>query len=804
MSSTTPGVLRPISLRQRHAAMAIGVTAALLAAPAAAQSEPAAPDDQEVVLDTLKIEDRTADVSPYSQKGAPYKARTSGDERHTRPIAETPQTIAVLTQSQILDSGYTDLKSILAAQPGITVGTGENGNAFGDRYVIRGQEAKSDIFVDGLRDPGMTIRESFAVEQIEISKGPNSSFAGRGTSGGAVNAITKAASTDYDFGKASIGLGSDRFVRATGDINLVVNEKIAVRGNLLYANQHVPDRAPADRERKGAALSTRFQPSDALSITLDYYGLRAKDKPDLGGYLITDPATGTRAPARNVPSYAQNEDFLASDVDTVTGRVRYEFTPEIFITNIARYGSSDNRYVTTGAAGRTTSTGNPSGVYATSTLDSGHTGWQDVRYLANQFNLHINSDMLGGRNELILGAEYTNQKVDSGSYTRATAQGAFNCRTGAGAGALDAFCLTDASGKPVANLNGLTQRVWTATPFATRKWQVETIAASVMDTIDLTPKLTLFLGGRLDHFRYTLGTYNGATGAAAPFPGSTNNVAEYSDTLWNSHAGISYKLDHAMVYFSAASAADINGGESDTGTSSGYGGLVVFNGDAASAKPERSLNLELGAKFNLFDERLLLTTSLFEITKSGVMEGADYNVIGTFNTGKIRVRGFEAGIAGNLTDRWSVEGGISVMKAKVLASANVGISPANLALGATNIGKTVANFADVQANLQTRYQLTDTFALGAAVKYKSKMFGGQPDTAAAFSQTATGFSYSQPVPAYTVGDLFFEYKFNNRFDLRVNVNNLTNQDYYTAVYRSGTFLYKGDARQIVGTLNVKF
>ncbi len=63
-------------------------------------------------------------------------------------------------------------RDILAAQAGITLGTGENGNAFGDRYVIRGHEARSDVFVDGVRDPGMTTRESFATEQIEITKGP--------------------------------------------------------------------------------------------------------------------------------------------------------------------------------------------------------------------------------------------------------------------------------------------------------------------------------------------------------------------------------------------------------------------------------------------------------------------------------------------------------------------------------------------------------------------------------------------------------------------------------------------------------
>ena len=55
-----------------------------------------------------------------------------------------------------------------------------------------------------------------------------------------------------------------------------------------------------------------------------------------------------------------------------------------------------------------------------------------------------------------------------------------------------------------------------------------------------------------------------------------------------------------------------------------------------------------------------------------------------------------------------------------------------------------------------------------------------------------------------MGDIFAEYRFNKNLDFRLNVNNVTNEDYYLAVYRSGRFLYKGDARQIVGTLNLRF
>ncbi|MCB2080955.1 MAG: TonB-dependent receptor plug domain-containing protein, partial [Novosphingobium sp.] len=151
-------IKRPRSLRQ-PAALAIGVSAALISTTAIAQQA----EDEEIELGTLEIEDTTADSNPYTQQGAPYKARISGDPRRVKPLAETPATITVVTETQLEESGATDLRDVLDNQPGVTVGTGENGNAFGDRYIIRGEEVRSDIFVDGLRDPGMTTRESFAV-----------------------------------------------------------------------------------------------------------------------------------------------------------------------------------------------------------------------------------------------------------------------------------------------------------------------------------------------------------------------------------------------------------------------------------------------------------------------------------------------------------------------------------------------------------------------------------------------------------------------------------------------------------------
>ena len=124
--------------------MAIGVAVSTVTA-AQAQDESSTVEETANPLELIEV---------FGQRNAPYKAVRSGDLRRAADLAATPQTMTILTQTQILDSGKTDLKEILAAQAGITLGTGENGNAFGDRYIIRGHEARSDVFVDGVRAPG--------------------------------------------------------------------------------------------------------------------------------------------------------------------------------------------------------------------------------------------------------------------------------------------------------------------------------------------------------------------------------------------------------------------------------------------------------------------------------------------------------------------------------------------------------------------------------------------------------------------------------------------------------------------------
>jgi outer membrane receptor protein involved in Fe transport len=86
--------------------------------------------------------------------------------------------------------------------------------------------------------------------------------------------------------------------------------------------------------------------------------------------------------------------------------------------------------------------------------------------------------------------------------------------------------------------------------------------------------------------------------------------------------------------------------------------------------------------------------------------------------------------------------------------------------------------------------------------YQSEMFGGQPDTAAGFNTDTN--EYSIVVPDYDVVNLFANYYYSDALTFRVNVGNLFDKEYWTAAYRSGSFMYIGDGRNITGTLSYEF
>lgn len=709
-------------------------------------------------LDTLVVEGQqvAADANPYAEPDAPYKANRMSDIKYARDIAETPKTITVLTKDAIEESGKTDLESILSAQPGITLGTGEGGNSFGDRYIIRGYEARSDVYTDGLREPGLITRETFALDQVEVSKGPSSTFGGRGTTGGAVNSVTKKASLDDDFAKLSGTLGTDGKQRYTLDANKLVGDNGAVRFNALYSERDIPDRAPADEQREGFLLSGAYEVNPDVLISADVYHFRADDKDDVGNKI--DRSTGSIVQRDYVGQ--EGLDFKKSEADIATITVDAYLTNNLRLQNKTRYGETKNDYIVSNQDARVR---NGSLIFANQHRT--FTGWQENEYLGNQTNFLWDGDLFGKRNTIVAGVEYAKEDVKAGSYSVDTT---------------NTYELTETNTD-----NNLWQGSYSRNA-ARSALTLETVSAYFSDTVTLSDDWEVSGGVRYDHFDYEM-FVPAYSRWGTNYP-DTNY--QFSDGFWNGQLGAVYSpWEHGNVYATWSTSSNINGGEADAGTNCGYGGLCAdSDGNYASADPEQSTNYEIGTKWQLMDHKLLLTGALFQITKDDVIEGGNdsYQTGGSLNTGKNRVRGVELGLSGNITDQLSGQVGLAVMDSETLES-----------YSQDNVGRPKANFAEKSLYAQVKYDVSSDFAIGGAMTYSSEIIGGQPDAGSSSDSVIK-------LPSYTVYDLFATYQVTKNFDLQANIQNVTDEDYYTAIYRGGDIIYIGDARSISLTANYKF
>jgi catecholate siderophore receptor len=748
-------VKQPRSLRTpNNRAHLVSASTLAVSIAALGVSLPAAAENTE--LNAIVVEGKVLPgQNPNSNPDSPYKAETLDSSKHARPIAETPKSITVITKESIEDSGATDLADVLKTQPGITIGTGEGGNAFGDRFIIRGFEARNDVFVDGLRDPGVTTRETFAVEQIEVSKGPSSSFAGRGTTGGAINNVTKKPG-QTDFTTLEVGLGTDSKQRYTLDANRSLSNDLSVRFNALYADRDVPAREGSTEQRQGLALALEHRTTSRLTLSADLYHLRGDEVPD--GGVPWDATTGKPVPGRKF--YGQNgRDFLNFGADIFTFGVKYDLGYKSRIENITRYGVTSNDYIIT-IPGLTTDPAPPAGtpvgvntpgVFARASSQNRN---QENTYIGNQTNWVNSLDWGQVKHDVVVGVEFSREEAINIPYA-------------------DALRSPNA-GDPLNPNNNAWQQQGGSYTVGSNLSEIVLNSMSVyaLDTATLNKDWEVFSGLRYDTFDYTF--YTGPN----DYQGTTRGGN--SDGFLNGHVGLTYSpWDNGNVYVSYSTSSNASGEQLDS-TSCDYGGLC---GTGDGLKPERNRSIEVGTKWQFLNNRLLLTGALFDITKSDVLSQMGRGGPIT-QVGELKVQGMEVGLTGKLTDALSISSGMAILDTRITQSDTP-----------TEGGQPFPNTAEKSANVQTRYQLNDQWAFGATATYKGEIFGGSPNG------PVTGNS----IESSTVYDLMAEYKFSQDLKLRLNVLNALDEEYYTALYRSGApFTYVGEGRSATVTMVMNF
>ncbi len=674
------------------------------------------------------------DRNPYADPAAPYKVdHVQASGKFPEPMLNTPKTITVLSKEVLEDKNATTLKEIGRSTAGVTLGSGEGGNAFGDRFFIRGFDARNDVFIDGIRDPAVSIRENFFTEQIEILRGPASSYAGRGTAGGAINIVTKQAG-DVNFQRMDTEFGTDRTKRVTIDVNQVVDPTFSVRTGGLFQDANIAGRDYVTDNRWGTFLSTKYTPTNDIKITTNYVHTDLSGLPDFGVPYYKQgnvPVTSAGIP-RGVWYGFLNRDFQTARQDFGTGTVEYKVNEAITLSSKVRGEHSLLNYIGTLPQNPITTSLNP---LLWTTTASAQSRYQGVDVWANQNEATFKLDTGGVEHTAVFGVEYTNENISIDRYAGLSSELAGSPFTSSGA-----ISGVNVYSPQYTYLSGFSSPSLTGNP---TRYGVNTSSVYVMDTANWQDTIIVNGGVRYDGYSQS----------------SSTNTAylKQNNDLVNYNVGVVYKpMSIGSVYAAYATSANPFGSELDA-TATDYGGVPANT--AILLGPERNKAVEVGTKWELVDRHLLVSGALFQTTKDNARETVN-NLL--TSGAAYRIQGIDIEAEGKITDRWSIFGGLVLMQSKVTQS---GI--------ASNIGLQLANIAHQSFSMLTKYKFDGGWELGGQAVYRSKVYGG---TFAA--------NTGNELPSYWRFDAFVEKKIDKNWTMKFYAQNLTNKLYYDTLYRS--------------------
>lgn len=696
------------------------------------------------------------DVVVKGEQETPYKPETLSSPKYTEPLRDVPQTITVIPRAVMEEQGATTLRDVLRNVPGISIQAGEGGVPAGDNLSIRGFNARTDLFIDGIRDFGGYARDPFNFEQVEVVKGPASTYAGRGSTGGSINLVSKVPQM-VPFYEGSLGLGTEEYKRATLDLNQPIEnigiDGTAIRLNGMWTDSEVSNRDVVENERWGVAPSISFGLGTPTRVTLSYFHLEQDNIPDYGIPWVAGPNTAfpgrvDKAPRVDFSNFygLKDRDYEETVTDLATATIEHDFNESLRLRNILRYGQTSRDSIVTAPRFQDIDPGTPGNQYGTVIRRS---DWksrdQTDDILANQTDLTF--DFATGQidHTLVTGVEFARETSEN--YNRESTTG------------IDS--------PPTDLFNPNPHDPYTE---AIRRdgAKVETVANSVaisaFDTVKLNDQWQLSGGLRWDHFDVDY--------KSVPATGATNPVVRLSrtDEMFSWRAGVVYKpLPNGSIY--AAYGTSFNPSAE---------GLTLSDSDRSAANfkvdPEESQTFEIGTKWDFFEQRLALTGAIFRTLKTNArtVDPAD-NVL--VLDGEQRVDGLELGAAGKITDDWQVYGGYTLLLSEVTKSKN----PAEK-------DKELSNTPKHSFSLWTTYDLPWNLQVGGGAVFVDSRFSNN--------------SNQREAPSYVLFDAMAAYDINEHVTLRLNVYNLADEEYIDRV--GGGHFIPGAGRSAMLTASFKF
>jgi catecholate siderophore receptor len=767
--------VRSLSRGAARATALIGAT--LLAAGAASAQRQAAESEDEKNEDVVEV------IGERLEEGL--------GTRYTAPLLETPQTVTLVPREIMDQQNLLTMRDVLSTLPGITFTAGEGGGGYGDGVNLRGFSATNDISTDGVRDSAQYSRtDPFNLEQLELVSGANSVYTGAGSVGGSINLVTKSP-RGMPGTTVSVAGGTDAYARATVDSEVSLTDIVDLRLNLMAHQNDVPGRDVETYERWGVAPSIAIGRGTDTSLTLAYVHQEDDNIPQYGApYALGAFNDG---PLPGVPSSAyygsSNVDTQEIGLDALTGTIEHEFSDSLRVRNLTRWQQVDVFTITSPpqgtwcvAPGINPWTGaacsNP-GVFLpqaltpqppTTTGPRGTTRDTTNDILINQTDFTAEFATGPLQHTLVTGFSISEENYhrDNGNSLRGPL------------GEIPVLPPMD-----IADPNHVYTGPVNFIVTGRADGDVSNQAVYAFDRIEFAEGRFEINGG----VRYERNEGESTTATVALPPAMTvtqDPIARNEDDLFSYRIGFVWNPTETSSLYIAH-------GNSQTPSQSSVNGScdLVTN---CNVDPEEAESIEVGAKWDALGERLSLTTAVFrnERTNFRVASG-DPTVPEQQLDGSSRVDGVALGAAGQITEKWSVFANYTFLDSEIVQNIS------DIAIGGGQIdfraGDPLPNTPEHSGSFWTTYQLTNALLLGYGATYQGEYTFNRANTAAALYYTLS----------YWVHRAMAAYEVNDNLAIQLNVNNLTDEEYFTRVRNNPTngWATPGEARSAVVSLTYR-
>ena len=648
-----------------------------------------------------------------------------------RRLQDTPYSMSVIPQELIENVQAKDMNQIFKMNP-TTQETGQMLTGLGDAQwvTIRGFEVNNPI-INGI--PYSTKWASTPmmqdIERVEIINGATGFLYGGGRVGGAVNYITKKPTTE-DLRNISIGSYGNESYYTHLDLGgqFDDNHTFGYRINALYQNGELPNES--DKEQKAISLVFDWKPTDNFYTDIKYSYKNSLEK---GGNFYFNNVSDRKAINKSKgfsPDWIQDELKLNKVENNTNWNINDTFT----LRTSLMYEKTKSR------GSDITATIKDNTVI--SSLSSWDTyiwkgAWQETENYGGNIFLDSNFDTLNVNHNLTIGYSMNSRKhstrEDDGHFYR------FN----------ENVSLND--------IKNLVEPDWDSFGSMGTK-PLKPSTKSEYQNILIGDDITFN-----DQWSALVGA-NYATVIDRSYRADT----KYDESKLTPTLSLIFKpfeqLTTYTTYIESLEAGTIVGDR--------------YKNEGQILAPYKSKQYEIGTKYSLFNEKVLLNGSLFRIEKANKYEKDTTPKLTLTQDGEEIHQGIELGITGKVTDNLTIIAGGTLIDLSVEKVEDKALE-----------GKKPINAASKMAKLYSEYEISQIkgLAITGGAYYTGKSYGDRAN--------------KDVLPSYTLYDAGLRYKtkldkYPTTFNL--NVQNLTDEVYWT---RNNML---GDPRSVAFSMKMEF